>query len=164
MKKLPLQPPADAPTGTQWFGGPIGWFDVSLRVRSDALDPANITALFGVSADCSQTRGVPLLRADGSVQRVPTFGSWGVTLAPEQTDEWDVVEACRLLLQRLPADKNIWLAVASHAPILLSVALSLESANQGFSLEPEFCQFLAERKIRLDMHVYAGDKLKGRTP
>src|SRR5262245_63415400 len=85
-----------------WFGGPIGWFSVSLSVSADALIPAAVTKLLGVSPQHEQTRGVALLRADGTTKRVPKFGSWVIEVTPKETDEGAVEEARKEL-------RNGWL-------------------------------------------------------
>jgi len=157
VKRTRPQPPVDAPAGTMWFGGPIGWFSVSLSVSADALIPAAVTKLLGVSPQHEQTRGVALLRADGTTKRVPKFGSWVIEVTPKETDEWDVEEAAKELLKRLPDDPEVWRSLSLLGSVRLSIALQLQSANQGFALEAEFCRSLAERNIGLDVHVYAGE-------
>jgi hypothetical protein len=62
VKRPTPQPPQNAPAGTKWYGGPIGWFEISLSISAEDLDPAPITKLFGVEPDRAHRIGVPLLR------------------------------------------------------------------------------------------------------
>lgn len=71
MKRPKPQPASDAPEGTVWFGGPIGWFSISFHITGDDLDPAAISNILGVEPDSSHKKGVPLLRNDGTVKRIP---------------------------------------------------------------------------------------------
>jgi hypothetical protein len=158
MKRPPPQIPKDAPAGTFWFGGPIGWFSISLRITADDLNPNFVTDLFGVVPDLAQTKNEPLLWPDGTVKRIPKFGAWKIELTPQQTDEWDIEEVARLLLARLPTEIKIWRSIPTLAKVRLSFGISLESLNQGFSLNPDFCRYVADRKIGLDFDVYGQEK------
>ncbi len=158
MKQPPPQIPNDAPAGTVWFGGPIGWFRISLRITADDLNPNFITGLFGVAPDHAQAKDEPLFRPDGAVKRIPKFGAWQIELTPKQTDEWDIEEAARLLLDRLPSDIEVWRSIPASAKVRLSFGISLESLNQGFALNPDFCGYVADRNIGLDFDVYGQEK------
>ena len=158
MKSPYPNPPSDAPEGTVSIGGPISWFDVSLHIRGDELDPASITTLFGIDPDFTQKKGVPLFRPDGSTKRISKFGSWDLSLSEKQTDEWDVEQAAWIVLQRLPDNIELWSAIPETASARLSFGLSLCSFSQGFSLEPEISLYVAERNISLDFHVYGNDE------
>jgi hypothetical protein len=158
MKRQPPQIPKDAPAGTVWFGGPIGWFRISLRITADDLNPNFVTDLFGVAPDYAQTKDEPLLRPDGTVKGLPKFGAWEIELTPRRTDEWDIEEVARLLLARLPTEIEIWRSIPTSAKVRLSFGISLESFNQGFALDPDFCRYVADRNIRLDFDVYGQKK------
>lgn len=163
MKRLRSQPPAAAPEGTQWFGGPVEWLSVSLSIQGDDVDSAHITAIFGAPPDHSQTKGAPLLRADGSVLRTPKSSRWSIGLNRKDTDEWDIEQACWVVLKRVPSDIEIWRSAAMKGAARLSIALSLESANQGTALEPELLKFIGDRDIGLDIHIYAPTKIESNT-
>ncbi len=81
--------PNCAPQGTVWFGGPIEWFSITLRISSEDLVPDGVSKLMGCEPDESQQKGKPVLRKDGTVMRIATGGAWRLTLKPECTDEWD---------------------------------------------------------------------------
>src|SRR5881392_2525105 len=54
-------------------------------------------------------------------------------------------------------DPGVWRALSSRAKVRLSVGVSLESFNQGLSIDPAFLRLLADREMRLDLDIYAGD-------
>ena len=47
--------------------------------------------------------------------------------------------------------------------VRLSIALSLESANQGSALEPELLKFIGDREIGLDIDIYAPRNIESKT-
>src|SRR5437773_10183713 len=100
MKRPHPEVPRNAPEGTVWFGGPIGWFSIALIVRATDLVPDEITRLLLVTPTRTQVKGVPVTQKAGA--RAATIGSWTVALTPHETDEWDVSEALRLLVGRFP--------------------------------------------------------------
>jgi hypothetical protein len=147
------QPPRNAPEGTVWFGGPIGWFSIALTVRATDLVPDEITRLLLVEPTRAQIKGVPLARRAGA--RAATFGSWAVALTPRETDEWDVSKAIRLLVGRFPKEIAPWRQLPSGAEVRLSLGLALATANQGFSLPPDILRFAADRDIEIEFDIYA---------
>src|ERR1035438_9647796 len=85
--------PRGAPPGTVWFGGPIEWFSITLRISSEDLVPDDVTNVMGCDPDESQQKGKAVLREDGTFMRIARFGAWRLTLNPQATDEWDCAEA-----------------------------------------------------------------------
>jgi hypothetical protein len=43
MKRAMPLPPSNAPKDTNWVGGPIPWFSISLSISAEDLDPDEIT-------------------------------------------------------------------------------------------------------------------------
>lgn len=70
-----------------------------------------------------------------------------------------MAEATKLLISKIPADPAVWKSISSRARIRLSVGVSLETFNQGLSIDPILLRLLADRQIRLDIDIYAGDNL-----
>ena len=66
--------PECAPPGTVWFGGPIEWFSITLRITCEDLVPDDVTKLMGCKPDESQQKGKPVLREDGTVMRIAPVG------------------------------------------------------------------------------------------
>lgn len=155
MKKPKPIPPSNLPAGTVQFGGPIEWFSIGLRISTEEITPERISELLGCAPTHAQRLGDPILRADGSVLRLAKFSLWRLKLTPEETDEWDVCEAAKLLLAQVRPDVNVWRGIGLGAEMSLSFGLSMESSNNGFSLDVELLGFLADRGIELDVDVYA---------
>jgi|GEM_PF-2057668 len=155
MKKTKPQPPENMPEGTAQIGGPIGWFRISLDIASIDLDPNFISSVFGIEPDYSQKKGVPLLHPDGTTKKIPKFGKWGLTITPDDTDEWNIEEAAWLLIKRVPTQIDLWAEIPKEASRILSFGVSLNTWNQEFSLLPEITNYVAERNIRLDFDIYA---------
>jgi len=154
MKAPKPTAPADAPAGTRQLGGPIEWFSASLQVSGDDLDPDRITRLLARPPDHAQRRGVPLLRADGSTQRIPRFGAWARTLKPQQTDEWDIAQVIRLLFEGLPTEAAVWAEVAALGGIRISLGLDMPDTNRDVHLDPELMRFLGERHAWIWFDIY----------
>jgi uncharacterized protein DUF4279 len=157
MKRPPPKPPRNAPAGTVWFGGPIPWFSMSIQIHADDLVPDEVTSLLGVAPTQIQEKGKPRVTPNGKHVRVGQFGRWSLELKPDETDEWDATEAAKILLSRVPADPTIWRSISSRARVRLSIGVSLESFNQGLSVDPALLRLLADREMQLDLEIYAGD-------
>ena len=156
MKRPYPQKPSDAPDGTIWFGGPIRWFSISLIITGDDLSPDQVTQLFGVLPTRAHKKDVPIIRADGTVQRIPKIGTWEFQLTPTDTDEWDVDEAAKLLISQFPDDLRLWATLPVDAERKLSFGLDIEDANnRGFSLSPDILRFVGDHNVRLDFDIYA---------
>jgi hypothetical protein len=147
-------PPKDAPPGTVSINEPIGWFSLSLQITDEDLQPSAITELLNVQPTSSQTKGLPLLREDGTVKRIPKFGRWTLQIKEADTDEWNVEEVVRSIFAGLPTEPNAWREVSALGRIHLSVGLSLTTNNQTFALSPDLITFLGERAIGLSFDVY----------
>ena len=160
MKKPRPQPPDDAPAGTTWFGGPIPWFSIAIEITGEDLKPDEITSLLGVSPTQQQEKGKLVSSPNGRRSRMGRFGRWSLRLQHSETDEWDMAEASKLLIGKIPADHAAWKSISSRARVRLSVGLSLETFNQGLSIDPILLRLLADREMQLDIDIYAGDDLQ----
>ena len=145
--------PHGAPPGTAWFGGPIEWSSITLRIRGDAVDPEEITRLLGCRPDLAHRRGDPILGADGTLTRVARTGAWHLKFARDDTDEWDCGEAMVLFLQRLSADVGAWRRLSERFAVDLYVCLAMHSSNKGFCLTSEAMRYLGERGIKAGFDV-----------
>ena len=155
--------PSCAPPGTVWFGGPIEWFSIILRVSSENLVPDEVTKLMGCVPDESQQKGKPVLRADGTVMRIAKFGAWRLTLKPKDTDEWDCGEAMMIVLRRLPSAIGFWRQLAGRHKVDFFVGLSMPTRNKGFVLSPMVMKYLGDRGIEAGFDVYYDGKEGERT-
>ena len=158
MKKPKPTIPKCAPKGITWFGGPMEWFSITLRISDENLIPDEVSKVMGCEPDESQRKGKPVLREDGTVMRIATFGTWRLTLKPEDTDEWDCAEAMMLVLRRLPSAVGLWRRLARKYKVDFFVGLSMPSKNKGLGLPAEVMKYLGDRGIKagFDVH-YDGD-------
>jgi hypothetical protein len=154
MKKEDSKIPKGAPEDTVWFGGPIGWFKISVKITSLDLDPKVITEIFGCEPDKCWQKDNPILREDGSVKRIPKFGYWSIFINPKNTEEVDCCEAAMELLKRLPQNINKWLLLSKQYDVEIMFALSFESSNKGFVLSNEFLKYIGERGISAGFDIY----------
>ena len=158
MKRPPPSPPFDAPPGTVTLGGPLGWFSAALHVTSENLAPDAITLLFSAEPTACQTKGVPILREDGTSRHIPQFGRWTTKMKSSQTDEWDINEVITELLARLPESLEIWHQVARLGCIRISLGLAMVRSNEDFVLEPELLRYLGERQVQIYFDIYREDE------
>ena len=100
MRKRKPTIPRGAPKGTVWFGGPIEWFRMTLRIAGETLIPADVTKILQCQPSQAEEKGQPLPRKTGRPERIAKTGRWHFTLSPEDTDEWDCGEAILELLGR----------------------------------------------------------------
>ena len=95
-------------------------------------------------------KGIPLVLSDGAKKRVPKFTNWTLAMLREETDEWDLCEAAKLLLARVSADLRTWEEITSQSEIVMSFGLSMDGSNRGYTLDTELLRCLSERSIRAD--------------
>ena len=158
--------PRCAPPGTVWFGGPIEWFSITLRISSENLVPEQVTKLLGCEPDEAQQKGKPILRPDGTVMRIAKSGAWRLTLKPNVTDEWDCAEAMMPVLERLPKAMRVWRQLTKEHAVDFFVGLSMASHNKGFELPPAVMKYLGERGISAGFDIYydGGESAEGTGP
>lgn len=161
MKAPKPKAPVNAPPGTVEIGGPIEWFDITLAVKGEDLDPNEISATMGRMPNQSQRKDKALYRPDGSLMRVPKFGAWWATLKREDTDEWDCGEAIAELLATMPRDPAIWGDLGRRYRVSVSVGLSLVADPKGFELSPDVMAYLGERRITVGFDIYHEEEENG---
>jgi hypothetical protein len=153
-RPLPLLP-FDAPKDTEWVGGPIPWFSISLSISAEDLDPDEITRLLGIQPTKAWRKGVPQPGRAGRQGRVPTFGAWSTSLSRDQTTEWDVEAAISMVLDRILVSEEVWKQVVTNAKARIFVGLTLDTYNRGFGFAPSMLKRMAELGIQLDFDIYA---------
>lgn len=156
MKRLPISrtPPAGAPEGTVWFGGPVDRFTITLRVRGEDLVPNDVSALLQSEATRSEQKGVPVVSCSG-ITRIPKNGHWSLRLDSRDCSPTDDVEdGIRKLLARLPSEPDVWASLTTRYEVDLFCGLFLESSNRGFGLSPEVTKLISDRGIAVGFDVY----------
>ena len=121
-------------------------------IRADDLVPEDITRLLRAAPTRTQTKGLPLSGRAGAP--IAKFGFWALSLTAQETDEWDVSEAIRLLISRFSAQPGVWKSIPEGGNVLLNIGLHLEGANKGFSLPADVSQFVADRNIEIEFDIY----------
>ena len=86
------------------------------------------------------------------------FGYWALEIKSSDTDEWDLNEAIKLVIEKLPKELHVWKSIPHGTKVRLFIGLELAFFNQGFTLEPDILHFLGERSIHIDCDVYAKDE------
>lgn len=160
IKRSQPKQPTGAPEGTTWYGGPIEWFSICLRITGDELVPEEITALMGCSPSEAEQKGMPVLRGDGSFMRMARSGGWRLKIKPEDTDERDCGEAMLDMLNQLPADPEMWEQLSARFSIDFFVGLSMTSGNKGLVLTPQVMSALATRGIEAGFDIYHEARLE----
>ncbi len=150
----PRKPPSGAPEGTEWFGGPVDRFRVTLRISGETLDPDHVSSLLGCAPTKSDRKGVPAATTSGNA-RIPKTGRWALTVESKDcADGADIEDAIRLLFAKLPADPELWTSLTSTYSVDLFCGLFLESANRGFAISPDVLKSLSDRQVRIGFDVY----------
>jgi hypothetical protein len=160
MKSPYPLPPKDAPADTEWFGGPVAWFSITLSICGDEVDPTAISDLLRVQPDSAWKKG-ERLPATGKLGRLRSFGGWSISLRRENTDEWNVEAAICSVLNRVAVEGDVWKSAVGGAKARVFVGLSLDSRNRGFGFSPQFLRRIAELQIQLDFDLYADESLGG---
>jgi hypothetical protein len=161
MKSPYPQPPTGAPADTEWFGGPIAWFSITLSISGDDVDPTAIGDLLRVQADSARKNGERLPARAGGSGRRPSSGRWWICLRREDTDEWDIEAAICSVLDRVAVQGDVWKSAVGGARARVFVGLSLDSRNRGFGFSPQFLRRIADLQIQLDFDLYADESLGG---
>lgn len=130
----------------------------TLHVSGDALDPDQVSTLFGVSPTESEHQGMPQVRADGSVEsRVASSGRWSLGVGEAGNETLNINEAIEALLGLLPEDIATWKAVGALGTMHLAVSWALNANNSEIWLEPRLLAFFGERGVGLYFEVYQRD-------
>lgn len=135
----------------------MGWFSIALIIFTEAMPVEHLSTLLRCEPTDTWKKGEPLYRPDGTVKRIPRHSRWHLKLSPEETDEWDVCEAAKLLLARVNHDLEVWREITRDGQARLSFGLEMDARNLGFDLDPELMRYLGDRNIRADFDVYADD-------
>ncbi len=131
-------------------GGEIDRVEVSLRISGDAVDPERITRMLGVEATFAARRGEAIDRE--GVPVVQQTGIWIYAL-PAST-EWELGDAIRTLLDRLPADPSLWESLAAEFDTDVFCGLFLAASNRGTELPLDTMALLVERRLPLGLDIY----------
>ena len=139
--------PANLPSERTW---PPGRVKVALRIRSNDLDPTDLTARLGVSPSFAARHGDVTQRSDGP--HVRRGGVWLYKM--DATEGWDLDSAITQLLVSLPADTELWADLQSRFRLDVFCGLFMGTDNHYAELRPSTIRLLGERGIALTLDVY----------
>jgi hypothetical protein len=143
--KVSRQPPAGAPEGTIWFGGPVDRFKITLRIRGDELNFDRISALLGCRPTKTGKRGA----------RAAKGSRWELSIESKDCDaQDDVEEGIKILLARLPSETALWTSLTTEYSVDLFCGLFMESSNRGFGISAETSRMLSDRHLEIGFDLY----------
>ena len=131
-------------------GGPVDRCTVSLRLFSDDLDPAAISALLHAQPTMSHRKGDVLRSKRGD--RVCKRGRW--ILRCEGDPGATLAELIDQLLDQLTPELAAWSSLSARCDMDLFCGLFLEEENRGLTLPASTLQRLAERGLALGLDIY----------
>ena len=124
---------------------------VSVRIAGETLDPEEITRLMRVEPKFAAKKGARRRGGAGTVIQRTGIWTYGLT---ENSAEWELDDAIVTLLNRLPADLNLWRDLARAHQMDMFCGLFMGSENQGTVLRPETLRLLADRVLSLGLDIY----------
>jgi hypothetical protein len=130
--------------------GPVYRTKASLRVFGDDLRPDDLTKLLGVPATSSEVKGAPVGRT------VSRRGGW--RLASPLSENVDLADHIRWLLDATTKDIAVWRDVTSRYSVDIFVGLFLHDLNEGLSLSADLMAELGARGIELGLDIYGLDQ------
>jgi hypothetical protein len=135
--------------------------DVTLRVfgktRDQEFAPIEITQLLNAEPTWSHAIGDLRQKTfDRTGEKIFwNFASWHLSI--EKRVPGDLNGQILELLNLLPQDIDIWEYLSKHYHVDIFSGLWLEGGNSGETLESETLLKLGQRKIKLNMDIYADD-------
>ena len=150
--KIQRKPPA-GPEGTVWFGGPVDRFKVTLRIFGDQLDLDQISAQLGCPPTVAERKWARLSRSGDA--RYPPKGRWLLTIESKDCGEdRDVEDVVKMLLERLPSDREFWAALTSTYRVDIFCGIFMNASNRGFGISPATSKLLADRNLEIGFDLY----------
>lgn len=132
-------------------GGEVDRVELSLRVRGQGLNPAEVTALLRIEPTFAARMGDSVRRGSAMVKQ--PIGIWTYDL-PTST-EWLLDDAITTLLARMPSEPTVWGQLSARYSVDIFCGLFLASMNRGTKLSAATMQELASRKIDMGLDIYA---------
>lgn len=140
----------DSDDNPRWSaGGPVDSARATLAVYGQDLDPAKITVVAGVEPSHAHRKGD---RISPRTDAVRNQGAWLLRIAVEKPKEPE--EALIELLDSLPSDGVFWTNLIEVYEVRLSIGLSLQEWNRGFTLSADIVRRVAVLGISLDFDIY----------
>lgn len=124
-------------------------FKITLRISGAELAPEEISALLDCEPTVSEVVGVPT-----HLGRIPKTGRWALTIESKDCKEADLEDRLKMLFEKLPADLQVWEALAARYEVDVFCGLFLATHNRGFGLSAEMSKTLSDRGLEIGFDVY----------
>jgi len=127
----------------------------TLRVIGDDLVPQEITSLLGADPTLAHAKGESLIGSKTGKVRIAKFGMWQMCVSDREPADLD--GQIEEIFGKLSADNTVWQMIAEKYRVDLFCGLFLGESNEGIVIHPRSLNALAERRIELQLDIYAGD-------
>jgi len=145
----PAGPPA--PSHGVWVGEPIEKYKVTLRIfGNEGFDPDYITRVLGCRPTIAEVKGQRIVTPSGT--RTAVENRWSLTVESNHHDE--VEQGIAALLNRLPAQADLWRQLTHQYYVDIYCGLFLKTSKRGFGISPQLSRMLADRNIGIGFDLY----------
>jgi len=128
---------------------------VSLRIASHDLVPEQLTALLGCKPSLCQSKGEVFPVTRGRKERIAPIGVW-ILDAPDR-DSGSLSEQIERLFADLNLDPEVWSELHKRYDVSVICGIFMQSGIEGGDISPTASRMLADKGVRLQIDVYAGD-------
>jgi hypothetical protein len=153
MRYVPPAPPAApiAPANNVWLGERVEKYKITLRVfGGEGFDPEYITKMLGCRPTMAEIKGQRVVTPSGT--RTAQESRWSLTVESDHKDE--IEQGLTALLNRLPANLELWRNLTQRYYIDIYCGLFLRTSNRGFGLSPQVSRMLADRNLGIGFDLY----------
>ncbi len=109
--------------------------------------------MLGASPTHAETKGEEIIGQRTGTRRVSKSGMWRLCAAHREPEDIDA--QIQELLSPLTSDLGIWQQIASRFQIDLFCGLFMGDTNDGLILSPDSLVALGQRRIELQLDIYA---------
>jgi Domain of unknown function (DUF4279) len=137
--------------GVVTVGGPPGQLRATLTIQGLDLEPDDISGRLKCLPDDSQRRGQP--RKRGAPYK---HGAWSITAVSDGQQSGS--ELVGVLLDRLPADSDVWDELRPVCQVSLDLYVYLTTENQDLVLSAEQVGRLSKMGAGIWVDMYVGSE------
>jgi len=153
MRYVPPAPPAApvAPPNAVWQGEPVDKYKITLRIfGGDGFDPNYLTKVLGCRPTMAELKGQRIVTPSGT--RIAQENRWSLTIESDRRE--DIEQGITALLNRLPANLELWRDLTHRYYIDIYCGLFLKTSKRGFGLSPQVSRMLADRNLGIGFDLY----------
>ncbi|RVU12492.1 DUF4279 domain-containing protein [Methylobacterium oryzihabitans] len=126
----------------------------TLRMLGNDLDPDEITRLLGTAPTGAARRGEQILSSLKRIHIAQT-GRWALRVRELSPGNLDA--QIREILARTTGDLAIWRGLSRRFECRVVCGLFLRTGNEGAAIAPDLLAMLGERRLHLDLDLYAAN-------